>query len=172
VKQPNILVILIDDLGKEWLGCCGGEGIETPQIDKLASEGMKFTNAWSMPQCTPGRACLLTGQYPFRSGRVNHRDASRRGVAWLDWQQKPSDARTVQAAGCKTAVAGKWQLNDLPAHPEAPNMHDFDDYCLGSGCEGSTAAEDERKSAERYWDPCIDTRAGSKTHTGPFGPDI
>jgi len=49
-KQPNILFILVDDLGKEWIQCYGAEGIETPNIDKLAETGMKFNNAWCMPQ--------------------------------------------------------------------------------------------------------------------------
>jgi len=54
-RQPNILFILVDDLGKEWISCYGAEGISTPAIDQLAATGMKFNNAWCMPQCTPTR---------------------------------------------------------------------------------------------------------------------
>ena len=60
-QKPNILFIMLDDLGKEWISCYGAEDIETPNIDALAAGGMKFNNAYSMPQCTPSRATLLTG---------------------------------------------------------------------------------------------------------------
>lgn len=62
-KKPNLVFILLDDLGKEWVSVYGAENIETPVIDKLASEGMLFSNAYSMPQCTPSRVALMTGQY-------------------------------------------------------------------------------------------------------------
>ena len=64
--KPNIIFIMVDDLGKDWISCYGADNIQTPHIDKLAKGGMKFHNAWSMPQCT--RATLLTGQYPWRTG--------------------------------------------------------------------------------------------------------
>ena len=72
--KPNILFIMVDDLGKDWISCYGADDIETPHIDRLAKGGLKFHNAWSMPQCTPTRATLLTGQYPWRTGWVNHWD--------------------------------------------------------------------------------------------------
>lgn len=77
--RPNILFIMVDDLGKEWISSYGAEGIRTPNIDKLAATGMKFNNAWCMPQCTPTRVTLLTGQYPFRHGWTNHWDVPRWG---------------------------------------------------------------------------------------------
>ena len=56
--KPNILLIMVDDLGKEWISCYGGQEMKTPQIDKLAARGMRFNNAYSMPQCTPpARRC-------------------------------------------------------------------------------------------------------------------
>ena len=61
-QRPNILFIMVDDLGKEWISCYGAEDIETPNIDALAKTGMRFENAYSMPQCTASRAKLLTGQ--------------------------------------------------------------------------------------------------------------
>ncbi|MCA8995753.1 MAG: sulfatase-like hydrolase/transferase, partial [Planctomycetaceae bacterium] len=72
--HPNLVFILVDDLGKEWISCYGAEGITTPHIDELAKTGLRFDNVYSMPQCTPTRATLLTGQYPFRHGWVNHWD--------------------------------------------------------------------------------------------------
>ena len=73
-RRPNILFILIDDLGKEWLNVYGGIDINTPNIDGLADNGMRFENAYSMPQCVPSRMALMTGQYPWRNGFVHHWD--------------------------------------------------------------------------------------------------
>ena len=171
-EKPNIIFVLLDDLGKEWISCYGGEGIETPRIDQLAAEGIKFDNAYSMPQCTPSRVAFMTGQYPFRSGWVNHWDAPRWGEGYLDWNQSPSIARMMQQAGYTTAVAGKWQLNDFRVHPNAMTKHGFDAYCMWTGCEGSEDKEHERISTQRYWNPYIHTKEGSKTYPGKFGPDI
>jgi len=85
-EKPNILFIMLDDLGKEWISCYGAEDIKTPNIDALAAGGMKFHNAYSMPQCTPSRATLLTGKYPWRNGFVNHWDVPRWGIAYFDWK--------------------------------------------------------------------------------------
>ena len=79
-EKPNLLFIMVDDLGKDWISCYGADNIETPNIDALGKGGMKFHNAWSMPQCTPTRAALLSGQYPWRTGWVNHWDDPRWGV--------------------------------------------------------------------------------------------
>ena len=72
--KPNIIFIMVDDLGKDWISCYGADNIQTPHIDALAKGGMKFHNAWSMPQCTPTRATLLTGQYPAFHGAVDVTD--------------------------------------------------------------------------------------------------
>ena len=170
--KPNIIFILIDDLGKEWLNCYGGENIETPHIDALAEAGIKFDNAYSMPQCTPSRACFLTGQYPYRNGWVNHWDSPRWGAGYFDWTQNPSIARTMQSAGYATAVAGKWQLNDFRLQPDAMVKHGFDEYCMWTGAEGSKDKGHVSKSVQRYWNPYIHTKQGSKSYEGKFGPDI
>ena len=65
IDKPNILFIMVDDLGKEWINCYGADNIKTPNVDALAATGLKFNNAYSMPQCTPTRTTLLTGQYPW-----------------------------------------------------------------------------------------------------------
>jgi arylsulfatase A-like enzyme len=171
-EKPNIIFILVDDLGKEWISCYGGAEIETPNIDRLAKTGIKFNNAYSMPQCTPSRVCFMTGQYPFRSGWVNHWDAPRWGVGYYDWRKNPSIARTLKAAGYKTAAAGKWQLNDFREQPDAMIKHGFDEYCMWTGAEGSMNKKHVGQSAQRYWNPYIHTKTGSKTYEGQFGPDI
>ena len=67
-KQPNIVFILADDLGVECLSAYGGTSHKTPNIDKLATQGMRFANCFSNPFCSPSRASLLTGRYPFMNG--------------------------------------------------------------------------------------------------------
>ena len=172
-QKPNIIFILVDDLGKEWIGCYGAHNIETPNIDALAATGIKLNNVYSMPQCTPSRACFLTGQYPFRNGWVNHWDVPRWGVGYFDWAKNPSIARMMKSAGYRTAAAGKWQLNDFREHPDAMLKHGFDAYCMWTG--GETDPNDaihEKISDQRYWNPYIHTQRGSKTYIGEFGPDI
>lgn len=172
-SRPNIIFILVDDLGKEWVSCYGAENIHTPNIDQLAETGVRFENVYSMPQCTPSRACFMTGQYPFRNGWVNHWDVPRWGVGYFDWQKNPSIARVMKSGGYKTAVAGKWQLNDFREDPDAMIRHGFDEYCMWTGGESSLEDEDhEAVTDRRYWDPYIHTKDGSRTYVGQFGPDI
>lgn len=170
-KKPNILFILIDDLGKEWLSCYGAEDVVTPNIDKLASEGMVFENAYSMPQCTPTRITLLTGQYPWRNGWVNHYDVPRLGHGGrFDPELNPSFGKNLRDAGYVTCIAGKWQINDFRLEPDATVLAGFDEYCMWTG--GENGGPSTKASQERYWDPYIHTKEGSKTYEGEFGPDI
>lgn len=166
--RPNIVFILADDLGKEWISAYGAEDIETPHIDRLAEQGIRFENFYTMPQCTPTRVSLMTGQYPFRHGWINHWDVPRwGGGARYDSTVNPSLAQMMQAAGYKTAVAGKWQVNDFRVEPDVMRDHGFDDFCMWTGYE-----TENPPSAKRYWDPYIHTRAGSKTYPGRFGTDV
>ena len=167
VEKPNILFIMVDDLGKDWISCYGANDIETPNIDSLARGGMKFHNAWSMPQCTPTRVTLLTGQYPWRTGWVNHWDVPRWGVGYFDWRQYSTFARVMKSAGYATCAAGKWQINDFRLEPNAMKKHGFDDWCMWTGWESGNPA-----SGNRYWDAYIHTPQGSKTYEGRFGPDV
>jgi len=165
---PNILFIMVDDLGKEWISCYGGEEMNTPHIDRLAAGGMRFTNAYSMPQCTPTRATLLTGQYPWRNGWCNHWDVPRWGAGChFDWKHNVTFARVMKTAGYVCAAAGKWQINDFRVHPDAMKRHGFDECCLWTGYETGNPP-----SGKRYWDPYIHTNDGSRTYTGRFGTDV
>lgn len=167
--KPNILFIMVDDLGKEWISCYGAEDIKTPHIDALAAGGMKFHNAYSMPQCTPSRTTLLTGKYPWRNGFVNHWDVPRWGVGFFDWKQKENTtfARLMKDLGYATCAAGKWQINDFRIEPQAMKKHGFDDWAMWTGYESGNGP-----SGERYQDAYINTPEGSKTYKGMFGPDI
>ena len=168
ISKPNILFVLIDDLGKEWISQYGAENINTPVFESLTQTGVKFTNCYSMPQSTPSRVTLLTGQYPYRHGWVNHWDAPRWGAGvHFDETCNPSIPNKIREAGYVTAAAGKWQLDDFRVEPDAMNRVGFDEYCMWTGYEAGIQA-----SANRYWDPYLHTKTGSKTYNGAFGEDI
>ena len=166
--RPNILFILVDDLGKEWVSAYGAEDIKTPNIDRLAATGMKFENAYVMPQCTPTRLSFMTGQYPYRHGWVNHWDVPRWGGGCsYDWNRNPSLARVIKDAGYATAIAGKWQVNDFRVQPDAMVDIGFDEFCMWTGGEGGNPPSDERCR-----DPYLHTKTGSRIHEGTYGPDV
>jgi arylsulfatase A-like enzyme len=166
--KPNILFILVDDLGKEWIGCYGAEGIETPNIDALAAGGMKFENAYCMPQCTPTRVTLLTGQYPFRHGWTNHWDVPRWGSGGhFDPKLNPSYANVLRDAGYATAAAGKWQIDDFRVEPNALDEAGFDEWMVWTGYEGGNPV-----SAERFANPYVHHGEKSEQLKGKFGPDV
>ncbi|AKP51856.1 Arylsulfatase [Cyclobacterium amurskyense] len=165
---PNIILIMVDDLGKEWVSHYGAEDISTPNIDALAKSGVTFNNVYSMPQCTPTRVTLLTGQYPFKHGWVNHWDVPRwGGGAHFDETMNPSIGIAMKEAGYTTCIAGKWQIDDFRVEPDALLRNGFDEFCMWTGYESGIKA-----SANRYQDPYIFTKEGSKTHKGAFGPDV
>jgi len=166
---PNIVLIMVDDLGPEWISSYGGAGIETPNIDKLAEGGMLFRNAYSMPQCTPTRVTLLTGQYPYRHGWTNHWDVPRWGAGChFDPKHNISFARLLREAGYATAIAGKWQINDFRVQPRILDAHGFDEWSVWTGGEGGNPISDER-----YWDPYVYTdKEASRIYKGAFGPDL
>ena len=164
----NFLLIMVDDLGKEWISCYGSEDVKTPHIDELAAEGMRFTNYYCMPQCTPSRVTLLTGQYPFRHGWVNHWDVPRWGGGCsFDPEKNPSFPKSLREAGWKTVVAGKWQIDDFRQEPKAMQQAGFDHYCMWTGYETGNP-----KSGKRYQDPYIFCDGKSSSRPGNFGPDV
>lgn len=167
-KQPNFIFILVDDLGKEWFPSYGASEIETPKIDALVNKSIKFNNVYSMPQCTPSRVALITGQYPYSNGWVNHYDTPRWGHgANFDADKNPSFAKALQQAGYKTCIAGKWQINDFRIEPNAMQKAGFDAFFMWTGYESGNKPSDKR-----YWDPYIFSKTGSKTYEGKFGPDL
>jgi arylsulfatase A len=87
-RQPNVVIIFADDLGYGDLGCYGHPTIRTPHLDRMASEGIRFTQFYSAAEvCTPSRAALMTGRYPVRSGMAHNQFRVLRAVStgtWLD----------------------------------------------------------------------------------------
>jgi arylsulfatase A-like enzyme len=125
---PNIVILYADDLGYGDLGCYGHPTIRTPHLDRMAAEGMKFTQFYSAaPVCTPSRTALLTGRYAVRSGMCHDR---RRVLFHYSAGGLPSEevtlAEALKAKGYATACVGKWHLGHLPAF--LPMRHGFDSY--------------------------------------------
>ncbi|MHA1452791.1 MAG: sulfatase [Promethearchaeota archaeon] len=130
-EKPNILFILIDDMGWKDLGCYGSSFYETPNIDNLASHGMKFTDAYAAcPVCSPTRASILTGKYPATLGVTQYIGGNGKGkligVPYI--KQLPLEETTIakklrDEAGYLTASIGKWHLGKEPYYPQ---HHGFD----------------------------------------------
>jgi arylsulfatase A-like enzyme len=112
VKQPNILIILVDDLGFSDLGCYGGE-IKTPNIDKLANDGLRFTQFNNCARCWPSRAALLTGYYPQQAGRDNAPGILGGGEGNRpDWAKLLPDY--LKNKGYRSYHSGKWHIDGMP----------------------------------------------------------
>lgn len=125
VAKPNIILVLIDDMGWGDFSCFGNTDAQTPNVDRLASEGISFSQFYvNSPICSPSRCALVTGQYPQRwhitSFLNNRRDNERRGVAqWLD-PEAPTLARILQRNGYATGHFGKWHLGGQRDVDNAP----------------------------------------------------
>lgn len=107
-RKPNIVYIVADDLGWKDVGFNGCTDIKTPNIDKLAATGAKFTQFYVQPMCTPTRAALMTGRYPFRYGlqTIVIPTAAGYGLDTTEWLMP----QCLKEAGYKTAIIGKWHL--------------------------------------------------------------
>jgi arylsulfatase A len=127
-RKPNFVIIFCDDLGYGDLGCYGHPTIRTPNLDRMAAEGQRWTDFYvGASVCTPSRAALLTGRLPIRSGMCND---SRR-VLFPDSagglpQSEITLARALKPQGYTSACIGKWHLGHLPQY--LPTSHGFDYY--------------------------------------------
>jgi arylsulfatase A-like enzyme len=162
-ERPNIILIMVDDMGIEGLSSYGSADYSTPRLDQMAKEGMRFTQCYAQPLCTPSRVQIMTGRY-------NHRNYTNFGVL------PPTEitfGHMMQTAGYKTAVAGKWQLFG----------HDTENYKAGgTGSLPQQAGFDEsllwqikeRKNlGERFADPLlVRNDEPAKSHKGKYGPDL
>ncbi|MCP4889693.1 MAG: sulfatase-like hydrolase/transferase [Planctomycetaceae bacterium] len=128
--RPNIVLVFIDDMGWGDFSCFGNEAAETPNIDRLAAEGIRFEQFYvNSPICSPSRTAISTGQYPQRwqiTSYLSNRDHNqRRGMAqWLD-PKAPMLARSLQQAGYATGHFGKWHMGGQRNVDDAPPITDY-----------------------------------------------
>lgn len=127
-KQPNFIIILADDQGYEDLGCYGSPLIKTPRIDKMASEGMRFTSFYAQTFSGPSRQALLTGSYPARIARYGNSYTSRGDIRLS--LSEVTIAEVLKTSGYATCMIGKW---DMAGHSQekydvklAPSAQGFD----------------------------------------------
>ncbi len=124
-KRPNFVIIFTDDQGYQDLGCFGSPTIQSPNIDKMAEEGIKLTSFYvGAPLCTPSRAALMTGSYPTRvnMGERVLLDADAKGLN----PDEITIAEVLKSAGYKTGMFGKWHLGDQPQF--MPTRQGFDEF--------------------------------------------
>lgn len=127
-QKPNVIFILTDDMGYGDLSGYGRKDYQTPNLDKLASQGMKFVNAYSgAAVCTPTRACFMTGLYPARIpiGLFEPLIPQKRDSAYGLTPEYPSVGTRMREAGYSTALIGKWHLGFQPQHYPLRNGFDY-----------------------------------------------
>ncbi len=155
--RPNIVLIMTDDMGYECLSGNGSLTYQTPFIDKLGDQGIKFTQGHSQPLCTPSRVKIMTGRYNYRNYKA---------FGYLDVKER-TFGNYLKEVGYATCVVGKWQLNGKAKNKEAfndrPQHFGFDEYCLWNFME----------SGNRYANPVL--HQNGKQLTGledAYGPDV
>ncbi len=134
-QRPNIIIVLVDDMGYSDIGCYGGE-IETPHLDKLASEGLRFTQFYNSGRCCPTRASLMTGLHPHQVG-IGHMTAPPGQPLEIEgpYQGYLNDrcvtiAEVLQSAGYHTLMTGKWHLG-MHSQSTWPLQRGFDKFYGG-----------------------------------------
>jgi arylsulfatase A-like enzyme len=151
-EKPNIIAILVDDIGVGDFGFTGGKDFPTPHLDQFAREGCIFKNGYANPMCSPSRAAMLTGRYTQRFGVEDNRP--------LDGQLTGMDVREIMLPqklrdlGYHTRLIGKWHLGQGAKHEFAPRNRGFDEFFGYFGAAG------------QYVDPTLSRNGVEKTHNG------
>lgn len=163
--KPNVILIMADDVSWECFGCYGAQDYKTPNIDRLASEGIRFEHCYSTPICTPSRVKIMTGKYGFRN--YTH-------FGYLNPAER-TFGHMMQDAGYKTAIAGKWQLNGLYSsnegfeNPLRPLEAGFNESLLWQ------VTKEKRQGGERFWSPLLEHSGKvitAEENAGKYGPDL
>lgn len=171
-QQPNIVLALIDDLGWMDLGCQGSTFYETPEIDRLAREGTRFTNAYSnCPVCSPSRAALMTGRSPERVGFTGHITATGKHRYPENSRILPPDdylylrseeitiAEALRPSGYVSASIGKWHLGSRDYWPERQG---FDVNVAGYDHGSPPSYFAPYRNEKQQWNSAIPTLDGGK----------
>ena len=157
IENPNILLIMADDLGYECIGANGGKSYSTPALDDLAATGVRFEHCYAQPLCTPSRVKIMTGINNVR----NYKE-----FGTLDRNQT-TFAQLFKQQGYATCVAGKWQLG---REPDSPQHFGFDESCLWQHRRGRTDAEGHDT---RYPNPKLEINGEPVNfNNGEFGQDV
>lgn len=165
-ERPNIVFILADDLGMECLTTYGGKSHETPHIDRLRAQGMQFSDCYSNPFCSPSRASLLTGRYPFKNGLSDVLFSIRQENIHLSPEQ-PSYVRQLKSVGYATTLVGKWHMSLIHKH-NTINSFGFDEYQVWQ------IFDDQGKKRRRFWTPHLNRNGALMTDeiSDRYGPDV
>jgi arylsulfatase A len=148
--QPNVILIMADDLGYETIGANGGTSYKTPNLDRMAAGGVRFTHCYVQPLCTPTRMQLMTSKYNVRN-YVNFGEMDPKEVTF---------GNLFKSAGYATCITGKWQLG---RELDKPKNYGFDEYCLWQ----------HMRRPSRYPNPGLEINGVEKDFTkGEYGPDI
>lgn len=150
---PNVVIIFCDDLGYGDLGCFGHPTIRTPNLDRMAREGQKWTSFYvAASVCTPSRAGLMTGRLPIRTGMCS----DRRRVLFPDsagglQPEEVTIAEVLKGRGYATACVGKWHLGHLPQY--LPTRQGFDSYLGIPYSNDMDRVADSPRGREAFWNP-------------------
>lgn len=170
VRQPNILFILVDDMGWGDLSCYGRPDYITPNIDRLASQGIRFTNAYSAaPVCTPTRVGFHTGRYPARlpvglEEPIHERSAIGERVKTIGIPRShPTVSSIIRSAGYNTALVGKWHLGYWPDF--GPLHYGYDEFFgIMSGAVDHFTHKDMTENLDLYEGKVTVERVGYLTN--------
>ena len=175
--RPNVVLVLVDDMGFSDIGCYGGE-VRTPNLDRLARAGVRFSQFYNTARCSPSRASLLTGLHPHQTGiGILTNDTRPNGYAGTLNDRCVTIAEVLRAAGYATCIAGKWHLSSSMREPDGawPTQRGFDRF-FGTltGCgsffdpgtltRGETSAEDEALAPDFYYTDAISREAEAFIH--------
>ena len=166
MAKPNVVLILADDLGVECLSSYGGTSHQTPNLDRLAKEGMRFTHCFSNPYCSPSRAQLLTGRYPFQNGLKVVLHSKRQENIYLKPSQ-PSFPRQLKQHGYATQIVGKWHVSLEHKHNTIRDFG-FDHYQTWG------IFDENGGKTTRFWNPYLirDGRIIADGIKDRYGPDV